>query len=372
MSKPLICSLIISMFLNQEESNLLSTLANRIGQAAPADELVGACTRIQEHVSDKSFPFAYSAVLLANQGRIEDATKFFCLAGNQPFALTLGRYLAKEKVFHPATVAFADSKPYDAFCQTEFYRKHLDALLSIFETFAKTNPPTAKENVTIADIGAGNGFLTTKMVNKLSQVIGLKSCHLIIVDQSEAMHDALEQYCRANCQIPLTFSHVVACIQDLTADDFKDVFGKEPVWFANIALSLHHMPATEKVNVLTKLKQYVPEVLITEGHANHDTTPKDSPEFVYSVYANYGYYIGEVLDAKIPESDKVSCINDFLLAEAINMLSREYAERVDFHATQEQWQDYGRQAGYTVNQLIACVSLPDRPITFTLHLKRAT
>jgi hypothetical protein len=90
------------------------------------------------------------------------------------------------------------------------------------------------------------------------------------------------------------------------------------------------MPSEIKVPTMKIIANRSKYCLISEANYNHDLPEKDTPELMYSVTESYGLIIQDVLNSTASQSDKKLCINNFLLTEAINILTKDRQDRVDY------------------------------------------
>ncbi len=354
------------MFLNQSEIKELQAIRQLVESGAQVQDITLACKEA-DSLEDKLFANTYAGVLLCLHGRVSEGISFL-RANADAFSFSLADFLSHSGKFESSAVAFADSRPYDAFTKTEFYNFYTKAKIATIKDFATKYPPTGKE-INLIDIGTGNGVFIADTINELSSLLNAKNCQITIIEQSAGMNKAARQHLTNTVRIPVSINSVEARVENLSRTELKTLVGENKYWFIHAGLSLHHMPKADKIKSLSNLRGLAEHFLITENNANHDQPAKDSPEFVYSVYKNYSYYIGNVLSSSISPDEKRSCNHDFLLAEAITMLKNEYERRVDYHATVEQWTKYAQEAGYSVESITDTVRAYDRPIAFTMHLR---
>lgn len=352
------------MFLKEAEIAELQGIRRLVESKSDCRVIEEACSKCT--LEDKLFAKTYAGVLLACHGRVADAVQFLN-ANSDALSKSLAEFLSQTGKFEASAVAFADSSPYDAFTKTEFYNSYTQAKLATIKDFARKYPP-ADRQLNIIDIGTGNGVFIADTINELSNLFPLDKCKITIIEQSKGMNEAARAHLEKSLRLPVTINSIEARIENLSAEELKERVGSK-YWFIHAGLSLHHMPYADKVKSLGNLRGLAEHFLITENNANHDLPEKDTPEFVYSVYKNYSYYIGNVFSSSISDAEKRSCNHDFLLAEAITMLKNEYKHRVDYHATVEQWTKYAQEAGYKVESITDTVKAYNRPMAFTMHLR---
>ncbi len=104
------------------------------------------------------------------------------------------------------------------------------------------------------------------------------------------------------------------------------------------SLAFHHMPAGEKKTQLELLKPWIDHFLLFELDANHDTPELASPELVLSVYQAYGRIIDFVFAHDAPVDVATGCVDSFLMAELISLLTKPRGRRRDYHMLRGQWE----------------------------------
>ena len=356
------------MFLSQEEIKVLNQLRQFVTDNIPFVNLLGRCGEVSLQLRDKTFPYIYVGILEACQNRLTKAKKLLAKGLDNSFAMMLRQYLLETESFAPSVKVFQNSRPYHAFVQSEFYQIHKSAMLEVVEQFSRTHTPP-NSNVTILDIGTGNGVLITEMVNRLASAHHLKKVELVLLDSSVDMLKTAEKYCHDNADIPVELSSICCKIQDMSPKQKALVYSKAPIWFVNASFSLHHMPWEIKIPVLRTLKQFSPHCFISEFHANNDRPEKDSPEFVYSVCNLYNLVIQQILSSDCSKEEKQDCIFNVGLAEAIIMLKQPREDRGDYHTLAEDWQMLAREgAGYNLAKVTPTFFSGDQLVTFVIEL----
>lgn len=357
------------MFLAPEEIKVLKRFRQFVTDNKDVSLvcLMERCHEIALQLNDKIFPYIYAGILMACQNRLTEANALLEKGAVDPFAMTLRQHLLETASFSPSVKAFQSARPYYAFIQSEFYQTHKSEMLKVIEQFARRHMPP--KNVSILDVGTGNGVLITEIVNCLAKTHKIEKMKLILLDPSADMLKTAEQYCRDHVNIPVEISSMCCKIQDLNPKEKILIDSKAPIWFINASFSLHHMPWEIKIPVLRTLKEFSPYCLISEFHANNDRPDKDSPEFVYSVCDLYGWVIRQILDNRCSEEEKKDCIFNVGLAEAITMLKQSRKNRVDYHALAEEWQTLAQEeGGYKFAKVTPTFFVGSRPVTFVMEL----
>ena len=358
----------MGMFLQRKQINAFGRLAKLVDSGDT--QLLACCNELEGATAVHEFPYIYAADLLANRRRLLEAISFLERCESNTFASKLCQYLKECGVFAPRAVTFADSRPYDIYTRTGLYKEYLAGAKAAIMAFVDKNPqPVSSSRFSILDIGTGNGVFITEIINCIAAKNGACRCKLIVLDQSQAMHAAAEEYIKLHAKLDVETVHIYSKIQDIAPELLPALLGEEPIWFINAGLSVHHMPDTVKINMLKNLSVVAEHFLLTDMSGNHDLPEKDSPELVYSIVCTYDRYFKAVVGADLTEADKQLCIYDFWLAEALTMLSCERPQRIDYHATIKQWGEYAGKAGYEVVNLIPTTYCGDDPLNFTMHLR---
>jgi hypothetical protein len=358
------------MFIDRADSEQLHQIRQAVNERDTIDRIIELCKTISHQVTDRQFPLTYAGILLASDHRISEAISVLKLGPDRTFDRVLANYLSETQAFTPASTAFQETTPYDVWTQTDLYGSQMAGTLDAIATFArKTPPPAANSCPSIIDIGPGNGTLLVEIVKQLLAIYPLESIHLILIEQSPAMLAAAQQYCQASIPIPITFTPICCRIQEISTQQLETIEAHHPLWFINASLSLHHMPKEIKVPTMATLANLSTYCLISDAHYNHDLPEKDTPELIYSVTANYGFVIKDVLNSRASETDKTLCINNFLLTEAINILKNDRQDRGDYHTMIAEWAEIADRGQWQVIETTTTVSLPERPFTFTMELQ---
>lgn len=358
------------MLIDKSDSEQLNKIRQAVTEQAPIEKIIDLCQSISPHVTDRQFPLTYAGILLASQPRITDAIGILKLCLDCTFSAVLADYLLEHQAFTPAATAFQEATPYNVWTQTDLYKSQMTVTLAAITSFAlRIPPPGLTTSPTIIDIGSGNGILLVEIVNQILSLYPLESIQIISIEQSPEMLAATQQYCQKCISIPIVFTPVCGKIQEITDQQLETIDQHHPIWFVNASLSLHHMPSEIKVPTMKMIANRSRYCLISEANYNHDLPEKDTPELIYSVTESYGFVIQDVLNSAASPADKRLCVNNFLLTEAINILTRDRQDRVDYHALISEWQEIAAQASWTVVETKPIVSLPERPFTFMMELK---
>jgi len=258
-------------FLEKVEIAELIRIRVAINNNISFPNLEKLCIEVAANINDNGFAFTYAACLLASKGLIDDAMKMFAQNKEDTFCSIMYDYLSETDSFELADTVFESADPYNIYTQTDFFKKHQSGALKHILKFAIENPPPkSTEPVTILDVGVGNGEFIVKIANEIIPLYSIKSLRLIIVDQSEDMLRMAKEQCEKNINIPTKIIPICCKIQDITNEQIKIVQELKPIWFVNAGLSIHHMPREKKIPMLKNLRDFSPNLVLTEVNWNHD------------------------------------------------------------------------------------------------------
>jgi len=236
-----------------------------------------------------------------------------------------GKFIMPEKPFvDPRPFMHFASVPKIKKSREEFVRQACDSLPSF------THP------VRIMDIGCGNGALTTDFLHRLRQIgkaadIG----QILLIDPSPAM---VELAVKTVGEVfpPSRIRGLNRSIQDFSATL------SEPYDVAISTFAYHHIPYETKLFNLRKLAPWITHFVLFELDSNNDLPELNSPELALSVYQLYGRIIDWVFSHDAPVELAIAAVDNFLMAEAVTMLTLPRGQRTDYHALRGQWHDLFR------------------------------
>lgn len=357
-------------FLEEDEIKQLTEIRTAISNNTSFTELENLCNEVAATIKDKDFAFTYAACLLASKYLIDDALQMFAKNKEDTFCSIMYSYLKETGSFKLADKVFESADPYNIYTQTDFFKKHqAGALNQILKFASKTPPPKSKYPITIFDIGVGNGVFITKIVNEIIPIYNIKSIRLIILDQSEDMLRMAKDYCEKNINIQIKVITICCKIQEITKEQIRIIKGVQPIWFINAGLSVHHMPKETKIPMLKTLRELSPNFILTEVNWNHDLPESDSPELFYSVAKSYGIFSKSILSLPVSRERRKLCLNNFPIAEAINIIKQSRANRIDYHTTIEEWGEIAEESGFKTGTAKATYTYNDMPFAFVMEFK---
>lgn len=357
------------IFLNREEEKHLYKIKDTIDASSPSIEsLKELCDGIAPHLINHRFPYTYAAILLAIEGRVDDAILFLTYNVEDIFSSVLGDFLRDTGTLNSGEVVFQNTSPYNAFVKTNFFNEYQRGILRYIRKFAASvPPPTSDGTATILDMGTGNGILISKIVEKIIPINGLKRIRLILLDPSESMLCSAEKNCRQNINIQMDIVTICCRAEDMDEGQIGFICEMKPIWFTNASLSLHHMPSEVKIPLFRQLRKLAPYCILSELNWNNDSPEAKSPELIYSIVNGYGLLFKNILESPITEKEKKSTIHKFLLAEAIRMIKETRSNRTDYHTTIEEWKKIGNKANFDVSNTTTVYRFADgQPAAFVM------
>jgi hypothetical protein len=237
---------------------------------------------------------------------------------------------------------------YDFICQTIFG--------AIFNSDIVPN--------TLIDIGTGDGFLLDKLITvfiKLNQKI-----NIVLIEQDNVLLE--ETYKMIHCKYPTlnSISLIKSKIEDV---DFHSFNLDKATTIVHAASVLHELPHFQKLKVLDKFKSISSNVFISELEANHDISSKDFVSLANSVYYFYSGLVQDtIISDNLTDNEKTEYINNYLIYEAFNILINDYKNRINYHTTQQKWEELFSNCNwnYSSNLVKFANTLPN---FLTFHLK---
>ena len=356
--------------ISEAEIKILNTLKSLVLNNTDFLEIKKKTDEIATLIDDVSFPYIYSAVLLAAENRVEDSLGMFRLCNKGAFLKIISEYLKKNGALIPNVKVFKDSAPYSAWIKTDFAKSYTTNTVNSIHAFYHERIRNQDEKLTILDIGTGNGILITDIINRILDDSNCKQVELILLDKFPAMLEAAGKYCKKHIQGQLKITEICCEINKITEKQIEIIKAKAPVSFINCALSIHHFPWETKILVLQKLKLLSDYCVISDLNFNHDIPDKYSPELIYAVYVNMECVFSDILTSNITENEKKLAIEEFFLAETINIICQDRNSRIDYHTKIRHWKNLSENAGISVNRIYPTVVYgKNRIATFTMALE---
>ena len=353
------------LFLTQTESAQWRELGREIvTKQTPPLELRG-------QIRDRLIPCfrSYAGGLLMSQGLTELGWQWF-RAGvleEQPgllFNCFVNSFLERQRGrFMMPEKPFADPRPFMHFAsipllkqsRADFVRQACDSL------------PRFTRPIRIMDIGCGNGALTVDFLRHLQQVGKITDIgQILLVDPSPAMVELAVKTVGAVFP-PAAIRGLNCSIQDYSESlsEHYDV--------ALSSFAYHHIPYETKLFTLRKLAPWIDHFVLFELNGNNDLPELNSPELALGIFQLYGRVIDWVFSHDAPVELAISAVDQFLMAEAVTMLTLPRGKRTDYHALRWQWHDLFRGAfGSEFTCLCDATTWKDEALDlFTLHYGRA-
>lgn len=222
---------------------------------------------------------------------------------------------------------FADPRPYVHFTTVPAIQRSRASLIrQCGHTLPKIEHPFR-----LMDIGCGDGGLCADLLKHLTAIGKIDEIgEVLLVDSSPAML-ALAQETVGRIVPSAPIKAVNQRIEQVASnlEDRCDV--------ALCSLSYHHMPYEKKVVNLGELKPRMDHLVLFELDANHDFPGLHSPDLAVSLYQSYGRIIDFVFAHDAPIEVAQSCVDRFLMTEAVSFLTQRRGKRNDYHMLRTQW-----------------------------------
>jgi SAM-dependent methyltransferase len=223
--------------------------------------------------------------------------------------------------------AFEDPRHFIHFASVPMMRESRARFLA---HLSHTLPPS-DQPLRLMDIGCGDGSLTAAMIKSITESAKVQDiAEVLLVDPSPAMLTLAKKTVTA-AYPDITILTANTRIQDLSdhIDRRYDV--------AVSSLAYHHMPYEDKAIHLKRLKPWIDNFVLFELDANNDTPEYGSPDLSLSVYQSYGRIIDFIFSHDAPVDVAVSCVDRFLMAELVSILTEKRGVRTDYHMLSAQW-----------------------------------
>lgn len=183
------------------------------------------------------------------------------------------------------------------------------------------------------DIGCGDGSLDVMLLNHLvgqGKIPGVDE--VLLVEPSPAMAALAEKTVGSafpDAEITIVNSRIQDCSD--TICNHYDI--------AVSSLAYHHMPGEQKQVHLARLQPWIDNLVLFEMDANNDRPEIYSPDLSLSVYQSYSRIIDFMFSHDAPVDLAVDCVDSFMMAEIVSLLTEPRGVRRDYHMLRGQWHD---------------------------------
>ncbi len=265
------------------------------------------------------------------------------------------------KLVKPAVV-FADPRPFIHFASVPVMKRSREHFVS----HCGHSLPVFREPLRIMDIGCGNGALLVALLTHLRDTGAVKDIEeILLIDPSQAMCElATETVGKAFEPVKIkTLQSRIESVSEVVSSHYH---------IALASLSYHHMPSETKLFHLTRLSPHIDHFVVFELDANNDYPELYSPQLALSVYQSYGAMIDFIFSHDATVEIAIAAIDDFLVSEAISILTEKRGVRSDYHMLRPQWHDLlGKGLGSGFSCWCDSTCYGDENITlFTIHYGR--
>lgn len=356
-------------------SNVQKILFNKVYDLFVSDTLdlshLKAIADVDASEDDVAFIKLYAAILFLKNGSHKIAIELLNeISKINSYAEVLLKHIQEHNSFKPNVEVFKDAKPYAAWGKSKLAQTYFKTTVKqMAELTTRFKPSDGK--VTIFEVGIGTGILTATYMNEMAQRLNINKITVVALDQSQSMLEAAKSNLEKICKVEFEWHPICKKVQDLSESQWSEIKALGPIWFTNAALAMHHVPFHIKSTLLGKLADISKYVIVTDIEANNDLPKEDTPEFVYSVTQLYRYIFDDVKSSGLSEEDEELGLNGFLFAESLIMLNNVRENRVDYHASFDQWKESAQKADLKVLDAHVNIQLDQiRPVMSTFVFQK--
>jgi hypothetical protein len=291
-----------------------------------------------------SFLSFYAAIYVAWRGYPHIGRILLRPPPLSPMGQRLSGHLLENTFPAPRKQIFETGNPLEAWSQVPFNKVFNANCLKYLES-RKYNA-VAKKPFYILDIGPGNGIFLREVVNSLRRKKIASQFVVVLIEQSR---DLLVQAQRRLAKMPcVTVQDEYSFpkrVEDLDSDD-KKLISRLPLNLTMSAASLHHLSVRNKRRILRWIQSLKCDFLLFELEGNEERYSNCSVDFIYSVFSFYNALLVNIEKSSLSVKEKQSCSDEFIFAEALQVLSRPYGERQNYHALLKDWKTHVRLAHF--------------------------
>ena len=280
--------------------------------------------------------YFYTGALLASQGRVPDGLEWLeagaVLEEDGLFSsgFLVGYIHRRNGTFSRPAEIFSDPRHFIHFAGVPAMK---DARRRFIHQCGHSLPSFTGKEFSLMDIGCGDGGLTTSLLEHLQDTGKVNRIgEVLLIDPSPAMAGL------AASTVQSAFPETRVITANMRIEDFTQSPGRH-YDVALSSLAYHHMPLEEKRVRLDMLKPWIDHFVLFELDANNDTPECHTPELALSLYQSYGRIIDFVFSHDAPVDVAVGCVDSFLMAELVSLLSEPRGARTDYHMLKSQWTD---------------------------------
>lgn len=208
--------------------------------------------------------------------------------------------------------------------------------------------------VSIIDIGIGQGTQMLNIIEQARTLRGLKKLHFVGIEPyGEALLQAERHIlaCNGSVSFDITFAGIHDCAENVAFTSISGLVGKRIV---NASLALHHIQSAQKrTEVLEQIKKIGPDALfLIEPNVNHYET--DFFKRFKNCYRHF-YSIFQVIDRieDIEQKDK-NALKLFFGREIEDIIGKEEKDRYEKHELATHWIERLQQVRFSLqNNLLS-------------------
>ncbi len=207
------------------------------------------------------------------------------------------------------------------------------------------------DTFTLMDVGIGTGVQVDRVIKWIPKAWPqVKAVKVIAIDPSPSLIEKAKiQLERTMKESPLDVSvtFIESLAQNVSEERLREALEGNALDVVNACASIHHMPQSDKLILLKKLKNLAPKILVvTDADSDHESTLAD---LSFELVANATSFYSTVLQYLLSEpasKEEEDHLRAFCFFDARNVLLETGKSRIEYHTTAQNWVHYLSSVGF--------------------------
>ncbi|MEN9632673.1 MAG: hypothetical protein RL077_1077 [Verrucomicrobiota bacterium] len=297
-------------------------------------------------IKETHFLYFYAAVCSAWDGKSRQSRSLLKVISANRLAEELSGYLARSHFPAPYLELFDTATPLKTWGRVAFNKRfnkncliHLDGR-NFPNQLAGTVPH-------VLDIGTGDGDFLVSVLRSLAAKGVFSEVGVVLVEKSSALLLTAEKRLRKlNMPRVVNIISFAKHVEDLDRTERARI-GELTLSFAMSAATVHHLGVQGKRRLFRWIGSLGCDLLVFELEGNEESRSNRSVEFLFSVFTLYSALLHELYTSSLSLVEKQRCARHFIFAEALQLLSRPYLERQNYHALTPAWTEHAQYGGFS-------------------------